>query len=124
MQQNQQDLLSEQLITKNEIQRKKLLPLWIKIFAWIFLVISVFVPVVFIAFEEPAVAVPLKEMVLCQILFECVDPSTIPYTSQPAVVEDILIILFVNVLVEPATDEKIKIPPNSAVVEVLVFDNP
>ena len=48
MQENQQDLLSEQLITKNEIQRKKLLPLWIKIFAWIFLVISVFVPVVFI----------------------------------------------------------------------------
>jgi hypothetical protein len=48
MQDNQPDLLTDELIKENVIPRKKLLPLWIKIFAWIFLVIGAFVPVVLV----------------------------------------------------------------------------
>lgn len=48
MQQNQTDLLTDDLILENRIPRKKMLPLWIKIFTWIFLVISAFVPIVLI----------------------------------------------------------------------------
>src|SRR5215217_1416077 len=46
MQENQTDLLTDELLQYNAIPRKKLLPLWIKIFTWIFLVISAFVPIV------------------------------------------------------------------------------
>ena len=42
MQENQTDLLTDELIQENGIPRKKMLPVWIKIFTWIFLVISVF----------------------------------------------------------------------------------
>jgi len=48
MQETLTDLLTDELIQTNRIPRKKLLPLWIKIFTWIFLVISAFVPVVLI----------------------------------------------------------------------------
>ena len=48
MQENQVDLLTDELIQLDVISRKKLLPLWIKIFSWIFLIISAFVPIVFI----------------------------------------------------------------------------
>jgi hypothetical protein len=46
--QNQTDLLSEETIPTIGISRKKLLPLWIKIFMWIFLVFSAAVPVIII----------------------------------------------------------------------------
>lgn len=48
MQVNQVDLLTDELIQSNAIARKKLLPLWIKVFMWIFLIIGSFVPIVFI----------------------------------------------------------------------------
>ena len=48
MQENQTDLLTDELNLENGIPRKKLLPLWIKIFTWIFLVISAFAPIVLI----------------------------------------------------------------------------
>ena len=48
MQENQVDLLTDELIQSNAIARKKLLPLWIKVFMWIFLIIGSFVPIVFI----------------------------------------------------------------------------
>ncbi|CAN5375510.1 hypothetical protein BH11BAC3_BH11BAC3_39960 [soil metagenome] len=48
MEENQADLLTDELIRTNAIPRKKLLPVWIKIFTWIFLIISVFVPIVLI----------------------------------------------------------------------------
>ena len=48
MQENQTDLLTDELIQENGIPRKKMLPVWIKIFTWIFLVISVFAPIVFV----------------------------------------------------------------------------
>ena len=48
MQENQTDLLTNDLILENEIPRKKMLPLWIKIFTWIFLIISFFAPIVFV----------------------------------------------------------------------------
>jgi hypothetical protein len=48
MQGNQIDLLTDGLIQINGIPRKKLLPLWIKIFTWIFLILSAFVPIIII----------------------------------------------------------------------------
>jgi len=48
MQENQTDLLTDEITQENGIPRKKLLPLWIKIFTWIFLIISVFAPIVFV----------------------------------------------------------------------------
>ncbi len=48
MQENQVDLLSDDLLQTNGNRRKKLLPLWIKIFTWIFLIMSVFVPIVLV----------------------------------------------------------------------------
>ena len=48
MQENQTDLLTDKLIQENGIPRQKMLPLWIKIFTWIFLVISAFAPIVFV----------------------------------------------------------------------------
>ena len=48
MQENQTDLLTDELVRENEIPRKKMLPLWIRIFTWIFLIISVFAPIVFV----------------------------------------------------------------------------
>ena len=48
MQENQIDLLTDELIQINGIPRKKLLPLWIKVFTWIFLVFSAFVPIIII----------------------------------------------------------------------------
>ena len=48
MQENQIDLLTDELLQHNSISRKKLLPLWIKIFAWIFLLLSAFVPTVLV----------------------------------------------------------------------------
>ena len=48
MQENLRDLLIDDIVHINAIPRKKLLPLWIKIFTWIFLVMSAFVPIVLI----------------------------------------------------------------------------
>ena len=48
MQENQTDLLTDELMQTTGVSRKKLLPLWIKIFTWIFLIISAFVPIVFV----------------------------------------------------------------------------
>ena len=48
MQENQTDLLTDELNQENGIPRKKMLPLWIKIFTWIFMVISFFVPIILI----------------------------------------------------------------------------
>ena len=48
MQENQTDLLTDELIQIIGIPRKKLLPLWIKIFTWIFLIFSAFVPIIII----------------------------------------------------------------------------
>lgn len=48
MQDNQTNLLTDDLIIEQGISRKKMLPQWIKIFAWIFIVISGFAPIVFI----------------------------------------------------------------------------
>ena len=48
MQENQTDLLPYELIQHTATPRKKMLPLWIKIFAWIFLVISAFVPIILV----------------------------------------------------------------------------
>ena len=45
MQETQTDLLTNELIQLNGVPRKKLLPLWIKIFAWIFLIFSALAPV-------------------------------------------------------------------------------
>jgi hypothetical protein len=44
MQETQINLLTDELIQFNRIPRKKLLPLWIKIFAWIFLIFGAFAP--------------------------------------------------------------------------------
>ena len=43
---NQTNLLTDELIFEQGIPRKKMLPQWIKIFAWIFIVISGFAPIV------------------------------------------------------------------------------
>ena len=48
MKENQTDLLTDELTLTNGIPRKKLLPLWIKIFTWGFLIISAFVPIILI----------------------------------------------------------------------------
>jgi hypothetical protein len=48
MQESQTDFLTDELVQHNTIPRKKLLPLWIKIFAWIFLVLGAFVPIVLV----------------------------------------------------------------------------
>lgn len=48
MEKNNPDLLNEELFQQNIISRKKLLPTWIKVFTWIFLVISAFIPFVFV----------------------------------------------------------------------------
>ena len=45
MQETQAGLLTDELLQLNQIPRKKLLPLWIKIFAWIFLIFSSLAPV-------------------------------------------------------------------------------
>ncbi|MFN0083088.1 MAG: hypothetical protein ACKVOM_11285 [Ferruginibacter sp.] len=45
----QEDVLPENIIALSLIERKKLLPWWIKVFSWIFLVFGVIVPVAFIA---------------------------------------------------------------------------
>ncbi len=44
MQENQTDLLPGNLLQLDTIRRKKLIPLWIKIFTWIFLVFGVLIP--------------------------------------------------------------------------------
>ncbi|TWI81746.1 hypothetical protein IQ13_2765 [Lacibacter cauensis] len=44
---HQQDILTE-IVGNTSIKRSKLLPWWIKIFMWIFLVISFFVPVLLV----------------------------------------------------------------------------
>jgi hypothetical protein len=48
MQETQQDLLVDELTEANMLPRKKMLPLWIKIFAWIFLIAGFFIPVILI----------------------------------------------------------------------------
>ena len=48
MQETQTDLLTNELIQINGIPRKELLPLWIKIFAWIFLIFSALAPVMIV----------------------------------------------------------------------------
>lgn len=45
----QEDLLPKNIIALSLIERKKLLPWWIKVFSWIFLVFGVIVPVALIA---------------------------------------------------------------------------
>jgi hypothetical protein len=48
MQDNQQDILTPEFVQPNGISRKKLLPTWIKIFMWIFLILGSLQPIVFI----------------------------------------------------------------------------
>jgi hypothetical protein len=48
MQENLTDLLTDELIQENGIPRKRILPLWIKIFMWIFLIIGAFAPIIFV----------------------------------------------------------------------------
>ena len=48
MQENQIVVLTDELLQENGTPRKKMLPLWIKIFTWIFLIFSAFVPIVFV----------------------------------------------------------------------------
>lgn len=48
MQENQVDLLTESVLQINTIKRKTLLPWWIKVFMWIFLVCGAIVPFVLI----------------------------------------------------------------------------
>lgn len=48
MRETQTDLLTNELIQSNNVPRKKLLPLWMRIFSWVFLIYSVFTPVVLI----------------------------------------------------------------------------
>ncbi len=49
MQEIPEDLLPENIIPLSLIERKKLLPWWIKVFSWIFLVCGVIAPVTLIA---------------------------------------------------------------------------
>ena len=49
MQESQTDILTNDLIQENAIPRKKMLPLWIKIFMWLFLITGAFVPIVLIS---------------------------------------------------------------------------
>lgn len=48
MQETQTDLLTDDFFLENVIPRNKLLPVWIKIFTWIFLIISFFAPIAFV----------------------------------------------------------------------------
>ncbi|QNA44685.1 hypothetical protein [Lacibacter sediminis] len=45
---HQQDVLTE-IVTASQIKRSKLLPWWIKIFMWIFLIIGFLIPILLIA---------------------------------------------------------------------------
>lgn len=49
MQEIQEDLLPENIIPLSLIERKKLLPWWIKVFSWFFLLFGVIAPVTLIA---------------------------------------------------------------------------
>ncbi|RZM06082.1 MAG: hypothetical protein EOO88_53910, partial [Pedobacter sp.] len=55
MEQHQPDLLPKDLIPENSIPRKNLVPLWMKIFAWIFIVLGAIAPVgiVFAILHKP-----------------------------------------------------------------------
>jgi hypothetical protein len=44
MEENQGDILSDIVLQINNVKRKQLLPWWIKVFMWIFLVFGVFAP--------------------------------------------------------------------------------
>jgi len=46
MQENQTDILTPESILADSVRRKTLLPIWIKVFAWIFLVLGAFVPII------------------------------------------------------------------------------
>ena len=48
MQDNQTDLLIDEQIHLNGASRKKLLPIWIKVFMWFFLITGTIMPVVFL----------------------------------------------------------------------------
>lgn len=43
------DLLSDSFLNEGKINRKTLIPLWIKIFSWIFLVFGFFTPIILVA---------------------------------------------------------------------------
>ncbi len=45
----QQDLLTDEFLNENVVKRSSLLPIWIKVFAWIFIVLGVIAPFAFIA---------------------------------------------------------------------------
>lgn len=49
MQEIQEDLLPENIIPLSLVERKKLLPWWIKVFSWIFLLFGIIVPITLIA---------------------------------------------------------------------------
>ena len=46
--QNENSLELEQLLTGKSVQRRRLIPFWIKIFIWIFIVVACFTPLVFV----------------------------------------------------------------------------
>ena len=48
MENNSADFLTDSFINEGRIPRKKLLPLWIKIFAWIFLIIGLLMPIILV----------------------------------------------------------------------------
>ncbi len=43
------DILSDSFLNEGKVSRKSLIPLWIKIFSWIFLVFGFFTPIILIA---------------------------------------------------------------------------
>jgi hypothetical protein len=45
----QQDLITEDLLNENLLKRAALIPTWIKVFSWIFLVLGAIAPLAFIA---------------------------------------------------------------------------
>lgn len=48
MENNSPDILTDSFINEGKIPREKLLPLWIKIFAWIFLIVGLLMPIILV----------------------------------------------------------------------------
>ena len=46
---SQQDLLTEDFLNENLLKRSALIPTWMKVFSWIFIVLAAIAPLVFIA---------------------------------------------------------------------------
>ena len=48
MENNSADILTDSFINDGIIRRKQLLPLWIKVFAWIFLIVGLLMPIILV----------------------------------------------------------------------------